>query len=166
MEQLAWHVLLVQLATFVIGALLLWRIAYLPIREILAQRRERIAAEAGAARASREAADAVQAELRGRLAAVEEDQRKRAAAAEAEARKLRDEVLAVARTEASAVLAAARAQGRRERAEMQEQLRKEVARLAVAMARKVTASTLTAKDRKRLVDRVLKELPKQIEGKA
>lgn len=166
MEPLAWHVLLVQITTFVIGALLLWRIAYQPIRAILAERRERIAAEHARAEAARTAAEAAHRELRDRMIELEDDHRRQRNAAEGEARQLRDEVLAAARAEAQKLLAAAREQGRRERAERDAELRKDVARLAVAMARKVAGVSLSSKDRSRLVARVIKDLPKRLEGSA
>lgn len=166
METPAWPVLLVQLATFGIGALLLWGIALKPIQQILTERRERIEAAQQDAAAAKMRAEDVEKELRARLTQLEDEAKKRSQEAEAAGRKLKEEIVAGARTEAQAVIAQGREQVKRERAAQRKQLRQEVARLSIAMARKVAAVSITAKDRKRLIDRVLRQLPSRIGGDA
>ena len=166
METPAWPVLLVQLATFGIGALLLWGIALKPIQQILAERRERIEAAQRDASAARARAEDIERELRTRLAQLEEQAKQRSQEAVASAGKLKDEIVAEARTKAQAVIAQGREQAKRERAEQRDQLRREVAKLSVTMAKKVAAVALTAQDRKHLIRKVLRELPSRIGGEA
>jgi len=166
MEVPSWHILLVQCLTFVIGALLLWVIAVKPIRRILDERRNRIVATQDEAAAAKERADDRERELNVRLARIEGEAKTQARKAEVAARKLKDEMLADARKEAKAFVASAREEAKREREELRDRLRGEVARLAVSMARKVTGMAMTAKDRRRLVRKVLDQIPGKFGGTA
>jgi len=166
MEPITWTIFLVEWATFIVGAALLWLIAYRPIKRILTERRERILkAQSDADRARREA-ERLQKELEKRVVKLEGEEKKRMTKAEAEARKLREGILAEAREHAQEVMKQGREQMKRERAGEAEKLRQEIARTSVAMARKVTGAMLKAADRKRLVKKVLGQLPARFEGKA
>lgn len=159
METPAWHVLLVQIATFGIGAILLWVIAIRPIGALLGERRDRIVeAEASLAAAKSRVEDA-ERELRRRLDDVEDEMKRRTQAAEADARKVREDMVRRAQEDIRAEVAKGREQVRRERAAQREALRREVARLSVRMAGKVLGRTIAASDRKRLVARVLADIP-------
>ena len=159
METPSWPIFVVSCLTFVIGALLLWRIALNPIQRILKERRERIMAAQDEAEGHRRNAEKLQRELEDRLAMLEADSKKRTQKAEVEAGKLKEELSAAARGAAQAIVAQGRGQMKAERAGMRDEIRRDVARLSVSMAKKVAGMALTAKDRKRLVQRVLRELP-------
>lgn len=162
MEVPAANILMVQMLTFGIGAILLWIVALKPIQKVLAERRERIVTAQREAEEARTRAQAVETDLRNRLNALEDQAKARAAEAEAAAKKLKDELLAEARSEARDVVAAAKDQAKRDRAEDDARLRAEVAGLAVDMARKVAEMALSAEDRRKLTAKVLAELPKRL----
>lgn len=166
MEIPAWHVLLVEVLTFLLGALALWQIGLKPIQQIMKERRSRIENAQDEAQLSKHSAEALRHEVQARLEQVERDAVKRGQEAEQAAEKLRAEVLKVARKEALAVLAAGREAVKSERAAMRESVRQEVARLSLAMARKVAGSSVSAADRKRLFKKVLSQLPKSLAGSA
>jgi len=166
METPAYHILLVQMLTFVLGAVALWWIALKPIQRILKERKDRIVAAQEAAAADRRNAENLQREVQVRLARIEADTKKRNAQVEADAKKLKEELTAAAREAASEIIRQGRVQLKAERAGMREAVRREVAKLSVAMAKKVAASSMTAKDRKRLIGKVLKDLPSRLAGEA
>ena len=166
METPAYHILLVQMLTFVIGAVLLYFIALKPIQRILKERKDRIAAAQEAAAAERRNAENLTRELQDRLAKLEAGAKKRHAMVEADAKKFKEELTTAARTAANEILKQGRVQLKAERAGMREEIRRDVAKLSVAMATKVTSTVLTAKDRKRLIGKVLKDLPSRLAGEA
>jgi F-type H+-transporting ATPase subunit b len=166
METPAYHILLVQMLTFVIGAVLLYFIALNPIRRILKERKDKIAGAQEGAAVERRNAENLTRELQDRLAKLEAGAKKRNALVEADAKKLKEELTAAARAAANEILKQGRIQLKEERAGMRSEIRRDVAKLSVAMATKVTATVLTAKDRKRLIGKVLKDLPSRLAGEA
>ncbi len=166
MEVPAWHVLLVQCATFLVGMLLLRVIALKPIQRILADRRERIIEAQQLAAATQERSEGLERELKIKLARVDGDAKRQSRMAEAAARKSRDEILNGARQEARDIVAQGREDARRDRAETSIRLHKDAVRMSVAIARKVTAMALTPKDRKRLIAKALTQIETGLKGDA
>lgn len=166
MEPITLQILLVELATFLVGAVLLWHIAYRPIRRILEERRERIAKAQAEADEARKRAEDLERDLARRVARIEAEAKKQIHKAELEGRKLREKMVASARAHAQGVMEQARDQLKRERRDFEERLRKGVARTSVAMAKKVTGAILKAADQRRLIKRVIEKLPRSFEGKA
>ena len=166
MEPISWHILAVEVVTLFVGAVAIW---FLPLRDIvksLTERRERIENTQKSTEKARVEAERLQKELERRVARLEEETKKRIARAESEGRKLRETIIAEAREQAQEAILQGREQMKRERAEASEKMRREIAHASVAMARKVTGSVLKASDKKRLVKRVLDQLPDRFEGKA
>jgi F-type H+-transporting ATPase subunit b len=164
-ESFSWHVLLAQVATFLIGAAALWLIAFKPIKRVLGERRRRIEGEFRAASEAREQAEAGERALHRKLSGLEEDAREKSRQVEANLAKLREEMRRDARAQAREILDRARSQMRQERGQMQSQLRREIARLAVGMARKVTGKLLTREDHGKIIKRVIGELPRAMESR-
>ena len=166
MEVPAWHVLLVQCATFGVGAFFLWLLALKPIMRILDERRGRIVSAQREAAAAKERAGDLEAELKARLARMDSTAKRKFREVETAARKVHDQILAHARKEAGEIVARGRDEAGRERAEIEGELRRDAAKLSVEMARRVIARELTAKDRKRFLRRALEQIPRGPGGKA
>jgi len=152
--------------TFLVGAAVVWQLPMKDILKSLAERRERIAGAQRDADKARATAESLQKDLERRIARLEEETKKRVARAEADGRKLRDTILAEAREQAQEAILQGREQVKRERAESSEKIRREIAHASVAMARRITGAMLKASDKKRLVKKVLDQLPARYEGKA
>jgi len=164
METPTWSIVMVQMATFLIGAVLLWFVAYKPIRAILRERRERIDSEQRAAEDSRKKAEALEKELNRRINRLEDEAKKKSVESEKAAKKLKDALMAAARKQALAVVEQGRALRKREADEMRAAVRRDAIRLSVAMARKVAGMALKPADQRRLVRKVVDSLPARLRG--
>lgn len=147
----------VQLVSFVVFVVLLWRLALGPIVAMLDKRQERI-------RESMEAAQRMQAEMQATAARNEEilaEARKEAQAILTNAREAGEATLARAREEAGKqaeeYLARAEATLRAETEQARLQLRQEVADLAVTAAAKIVRKELDPATQTRLIEETLAE---------
>jgi len=166
MEPISWHILVVEVVTFLLGAIFVWLLPLKDIVKSLTERRERIAKTQQDVDKARTEAERLQKDLERRVMRLEEETKKRIAKAENEGRKLRETILAEAREQAQEAILQGREQMKRERAETAEKIRREIAQSSVAMARRITGAMLKASDKKRLVKKVLEQLPSRYEGKA
>jgi F-type H+-transporting ATPase subunit b len=146
------------LVVFVVSFLILRKVAFPRIRQVLDDRRNGINESISAAESVRHEADKVLAEYRERLT---------------EARQQAEEIVQRARQTAEAQVREAHAEGEAKRAQLLEQakrdietetrrsidqIRREVADLTVLATEKVTRKTLTEEDQRRLVQDALSEL--------
>ena len=155
-----WPHLLAQMISFSIVCGLLYRLAYTPVLQMLAERRRQIAQGI----ANTEKIDAA-------LAAIAEQRRQAIAAAQAEAARVIAEARDVAvriheqekqRSVAAAeqIVATARRAAAEERERMLGELRGEIGRLVVRTAAAVTGKILTADDQQRLTEEATSRLTK------
>ena len=155
-----WPHLLAQMISFSIVCGLLYRLAYTPVLQMLAERRRQIAQGI----ANTEKIDAA-------LAAIAEQRRQAIAAAQAEAARVIAEARDVAvriheqekqRSVAAPeqIVATARRAAAEERERMLGELRGEIGRLVVRTAAAVTGKILTADDQQRLTEEATSRLTK------
>jgi F-type H+-transporting ATPase subunit b len=152
------------LLVFGITMYVLWKLAFPQIQEALDKRANAIRESIDQAEKTREEADQILQEYRGRLK---------------EAREQADEIVARARKSADAAKAQAVEDGREKREELLaaarrdidaetrrslERIRKEVADLTVLTTEKVTRKSLSGDDQKRLIDEALGEVDFSILG--
>jgi F-type H+-transporting ATPase subunit b len=149
--------LIVQVISFLVFIVLLWRLGGGPIVRMLDQRQEKI-------REGMEAADRMQAELKATAAKNEEVLRQARADAQqilTEARATGDAQIARAREEAEKqaedYLARARQTLQADTASARQQLRQEVADLAVSAATKIVRKELDPAAQARLIEETLAE---------
>jgi F-type H+-transporting ATPase subunit b len=146
------------LVVFAVSFIILRKIAFPRIRQVLDDRRKGISDSIDAAEQIRHEADQVLAEYRERLT---------------EARQQAEQIVQRARQTAEAQVREAHAEGEAKREQMLEQakrdieaqtrrsidqIRREVADLTVLATEKVTRKTLTEADQRRLIDDALSEL--------
>ena len=153
-----WPKLVAQTVNFGIVLFVLWRFAYKPVLELLAQRREKIAESVANA-------DKIKAELARTEAARQEILDQANASANKfieEARIAAAKVLEVETQKAIAtanqIIAKAKESNEAELARMKAELRREVGRLVVSTTAKVTGKVLTLDDQQRLADETNREL--------
>jgi len=143
---------------FVILVVLLRVLLYKPVKQMLDNRKQRIAEGLNAA--ERAAADA--AEQRGRFERELDEARGTAQAEVArqaqQAEQVRHEVLQAAEQEAAEIKARAREEIDQERRQVASELERQAAELAMAISRKVVGAALDQAAQRRLVDRFVSEL--------
>ena len=153
-----WPKLLAQTINFGIVLFILWRFAYRPVLNMLAQRREKIAQ-------SMENADRIKAEL----AATEASRREILGKANADANKFIEEARAAAArvqevetqkaiAAANQIVTKAKEASEVELARMKAELQKEMVRLVAETTAKVSGKVLTLDDQKRLAEETTKQL--------
>lgn len=156
-----WPHLLSQIVSFGIVCLVLYLVAYKPLLQMLAARREQIAA--GLANAER---------IKAELARIEQQRLDVLAKAETEGKHLIEEARAAAVRVGSAetqkaisaaeqILVRAREARERERAQMLTEVKQDVGRLVVQATAAVTGRILTADDHARLAEETVRQLASQ-----
>ena len=153
-----WPHLFAQIVSFTIVCGVLYALAYKPVLQMLAARREQIAA--GLANA---------AQIKAELARIEEQRQAVLRKADAEGKQLIEEARAAAArvaadetrkaiASAELVLVRAREATERERARMLADVKREVGRLVVQTTATVTGKILTADDHRRLAEETARQL--------
>jgi len=147
--------LLTQIINFLLLVFLLYKFAYQPVLNMLAERRRRIEEGLKAAELAREEAARQRAELEKQL---EEERRKaqeRIAEATRQTEKLREQILAEARAEAERIIAEAREQAQQERERILQEARRQIAELSLVVAQKVVGETLDEQKQHQLIEKFL-----------
>lgn len=154
-----WRMLIVQLISFSIVFFVLWRLAYKPIFEQLAQRRQRIAdALANAEKVKAEVAR-TEAERQKILAEAGDRANKLIDEARGAAARVRETETQKAIAAAEQIVTKAREAAAQERLQMLGELKREVGRLVVQTTATVTGKILTPEDQRRLAEETQKQLP-------
>jgi len=147
-----------QVMSFLIVAALLYKFAYKPILQVLADRRERIAESlANAEKIKRELAHA-QAGAQEILNQAGAQGNKLIEEARLSAAKVLEQETRKAIATANEIVSKARQANEAELVRMRNELRKEVGRLVVATSAKVTSNILTAEQQGHLAEQTAKEL--------
>jgi F-type H+-transporting ATPase subunit b len=160
MLSINWPVLLVQIVTFAIFAILAWSVYLKPLGKHLKERADGIAHKLDEARAAREETEKLKAQTAQDMEEFKARQKKLLEEARAEGARLREELLTQARAEQESLLEKARKQVEQETTQARRQLREEAATLVVAATRKLLAESLDAKDQEKAAEKFVKELVK------
>jgi F-type H+-transporting ATPase subunit b len=143
---------------FAILVVLLNMLLYKPVKNMLAQRQERIAE--GLAAADKVAQEAAQqrAEFEKELAKAREASQTEAQRAAETIKKQQDDILANARQEAEKIIVQAKEAAEQERQQVAADLRKQAAELAMQITRKVVGEAIDAQAQQKLVNQFLTNL--------
>ncbi|MSU57310.1 MAG: ATP synthase F0 subunit B [Pedosphaera sp.] len=153
-----WPKLIAQVVNFAIVLFILWKFAYQPVLNMLAQRREKIAE--GMANADKIKAElaATEANRRSILDKANVDATKFIEEARVAAAKVLEQETQKAIATANDIITKARQANEAELARMKTELRREVGRLVVSTTSKVTGKVLTADDQNRLAEETSRQL--------
>lgn len=143
---------------FVILIVLLRLFLYAPVKNMLAQRQQRIAD--GLAAADKAAQDAAQqqAKFEEELAQAYQTSQEQAKKAAEATEKMRQDILAAAQKEADDIKAKAREDAEQERQQVMADLQRQAAELSMQIAHKVVGGAVDAQAQRKLVDQFLAEL--------
>ncbi|MBI5214419.1 MAG: F0F1 ATP synthase subunit B [Ignavibacteriae bacterium] len=146
--------------TFVLLVIVLKKVAWKPILEALEKREEHIRLSIEKAEQGRTEAERLLEQHRQQLASAETEAHKIIKESRELAQKLKAEIEETAKKQAHAIVSQAKAEIERDKDAALAQLRGEVADLAILAAGKILNETLDANRHRKLVDDVLKSLPK------
>jgi F-type H+-transporting ATPase subunit b len=152
---------IVNLINFGILLYLLRRILFKPALAYLDRRREQIAAQMEAARASEERAEKFALERKEALKETLEKNRHTVEQAQQRAEEIIAGAKDVAKQEAERILVEARRQIEQERVLMAQELRRAYAEIAVLGAARVLDREVKAEDHRRLLDKLLAEIDEE-----
>jgi F-type H+-transporting ATPase subunit b len=150
--------LFVQLLTFGLAVLVLWRFFWNPLAKFMVARRHAIERDIAAARESRESADNLQAQLSERLAEIDAKAANLLQKATEEGRLAHEQILAEAQAEARRLLDNAGRQIAEEKVRAIRDLRAETVALSMLIAEKALKQSVDAQVQHRLVDQFVTEL--------
>ena len=152
---------IVNLINFAILLYLLKRLLFKPALAYLDRRREQIAAQMEAARASEEKAEKFALERQEALKATLEKNRHAVEETQQRAEEIIVEAKGAAKQEADRILAEARRQIEQERALMIQELRRAYAEIAVLGAARILSREVKIEDHRRLLDELLAEVDEE-----
>ena len=151
-----------ELSVQVVGFLLLFiimrRVAWRPLLNLLDQRRERIAGEFQRIGQMKAELEQVQQDYRRRLAAIEDEARTKIQQAILEGKRVASEIQEQARAQSSAALTKSKEAVEMELAKAKVTLRNDVAQMTVDAVERILRRKLDAKADRELVDQILGEL--------
>lgn len=149
---------LATIVSFLILAFLLSRLAWKPLRQMMADRQNRIASALKDAADSREEAQALRAQLEADRANARAEAQKLLERAEKTAKEQASEIVAAAKAAASQLQVSAAAEIQAEREEALRSIRSEVADLAMRIAERVVRSELEGERQKAVLEQALRDV--------
>ena len=150
--------LIIQLITFVILVILLYKYLYGPLRRVMDDRSAKIADGLAAAERGQEELDLAQKRAAEILREAKDKASEIIALAERRDIEMREEAQIKAREEADRIIAAARAEIEVEGNRAREQLRGEVVRLVVDGSQQILHREINAENHRDIVDRMVAQL--------
>jgi F-type H+-transporting ATPase subunit b len=154
----SWQHLLAQSISFGIVCLVLYKLAYKPILQILETRRQQIASGLANAEKIKSELARIESERLAVLAKAGEEGKKLIEEARAAAARVQVEETKKATASAEQILVRAREAADRDHARMLAELKQEVGRLVVKTTASVTGKILTAEDHRRLAEETASQL--------
>jgi len=155
-----WRLLIAQLVNFLILFVLLKKLLYKPVLDLLEQRRVRIAEGLRDAERSSARLASIEIERKQVLEQAEGERRHVLEAAALESEQLHRQRLQAAASEAEALIVRAKEEAERLRQELLAEVRREVGDLVLRITRKVTREKLSKAVHAELVDSAIEELGK------
>lgn len=158
--ELNWSTFLLEIINFIVLLWILQRFLYRPVLAVIARRRDAIAGQLAEAKATREQAEAMQAQYEGRLAEWETERAGARDALKLELDELRASRLADLQAELGREREKVEVAGERQRAERQRAIEHEALQNAAAFASRLLVQACGPELEDRLVGLVLEELPR------
>jgi F-type H+-transporting ATPase subunit b len=143
---------------FTILVILLRLFLYQPVKNMLEQRKQRIAESLQAADKAAQDAAQQRVEFEKELAQARQSSQEEARKAAETTEKMRQEILEAAKKEAVSIKAQARKEAELEKEQIAVDLQKQAAELALLMTRKVVGEGIDEKTQRQLVDQFLIDL--------
>jgi len=143
--------LFVQIVTFLLAIVILWRFLWKPLAKFMEKRTRGIEQDLANAKKSREQAEELEAQFKARLAQIDEETRVILRRAADESKQLRERMLSDAQEEARRLIQNASRQIETDQRHAIRELRAETVRLAVLIAEKALKQSVDPAVQERLV---------------
>jgi F-type H+-transporting ATPase subunit b len=150
--------LVTQVVTFLVAMVIVWKLFWGPLTQLMRQRATRIAEDVQRAEQGRREIEALEADYHHRLAALEAQVRQSIQDAVAKGNVAKDELLAEARAEAKRILDKAQADLALERERVVRELRAQVTDISLAALERLLGTGLDVQAQKRLLDQFVKDV--------
>lgn len=154
---ISWQGLLAQLINFALLLILLYFIAYKPIRRMLDERSEKVRMSMEQAEQMKEMMAKTEEQVKEHLEVARGERQNILAQAEQVGQQLKEEAREQAKQDAESIVARARVEIQREQDEAIGELKRQFADLAILAAEKVISETLDKKKHRKLIDEVLEQ---------
>ncbi len=154
---ISWQGLLAQLINFALLLILLYFIAYKPIRRMLYERSEKVRVGMEQAEQMKEMMAKTEEQVKEHLEAARGERQNILAQAEQVGEQFKEEAREQAKQDAESIVARARVEIQREQDEAIGELKRQFADLAILAAEKVISETLDKKKHRKLIDEVLEQ---------
>ncbi len=154
---ISWQGLLAQLINFALLLILLYFIAYKPIRRMLDERSEKVRVGMEQAEHMKEMMAKTEEQVKEHLEVARGERQNILAQAEQVGQQLKEEAREQAKQDAESIVAKARVEIQREQDEAIGELKRHFADLAILAAEKVISETLDKKKHRKLIDEVLEQ---------
>ena len=148
----------VQMATFLLAIVILWRFLWKPLAKFMEKRTHGIEQDIANAKKSREQAEELEAQFRARLAQIDEEARGILRRAADESKQMRDRMLSEAQEEARRLIDNASRQIETDKRHAIRELRTETVRLAVLIAEKALKQSVDLEVQERLISEFVEGL--------
>ncbi len=153
-----WPGIVAYIVNFTLLVILLRLFLYKPVKNMLAQRKQRIAESLEAADKAAQDAAQQRAEYEKELAVAKEASLAQARKAAEATEKMRQEILDAAKKEAEVIKEQARKEAEQEKEQIAADLQRHAAELALQMTHKIVGEGIDEKTHHRLVDQFLTDL--------
>jgi len=141
----------VQMATFLLAIVILWKFLWKPLARFMEKRTRGIELELANAKKSRELAEEMETQYKARIAQIDEETRVILRRADDESKQLRDRMLSEAQEEARRLIQNASRQIETDKRHAIRELRAETVRLAMLIAEKALKQSVDQQVQERLI---------------
>ena len=161
MLEIDFKIILAQIVTFLIGILVLWKIAWKPLVEILAKRKNDISKNISDANELKSVAEKLKNDYEQMLKDIDRKAQELIQKATVLGDENRQKIITESHIEAKKILDSAKKQLDYERETVKMDLRREIVPIAISIAEKVTEKMLDKNTKKELIEKFLQDVSKQ-----
>ncbi len=158
MIEINWFLLVTQVVTFLAAMVIVWKLFWGPLTQLMRERSTRIAEDVKRAEQGRHEIEALEADYRRRLGELESQTRQALQDAVARGNQAKDQLLAEARAEARRVLDKAQADLAQERERVVRELRGQITDISLAALERLLGEGLDPQAQRRLLDQFVKDV--------
>ena len=158
MMELNWMLLSVQVATFLVAMVIIWKLFWGPLTNYMRERSSQIAGDLQRAEKGKREIEALEAEYHSRLTELETRAQQEIKDALARGAQAKEQILTEARQEAKRILEKAQADLSQERAQVVRELRAHITQISLQAVERLLGQGLDTQTQKRLLDQFISDL--------
>jgi F-type H+-transporting ATPase subunit b len=165
MIEISWPLLAIQIFTFLIAMVIVWKLFWGPLKTMMQDRSRKITDDLQRAESGRREIESLEGEYHRRLAEIEEKARTEINEALQRGNLAKDEIVKEARGEAQRILDKARQDLTAEREQLIREMRRQVTDISMSAVERLIGASMDRKVQERLLDQFLGDLEKAGQAK-